>query len=329
MSGNLETVVDNGKFNMNVRVFFLRYGVLLAFVVILIVFSIISPVFFTASNLIDLLKQISIVTILSFGMTIVITSGGIDLSVGAIVGIAGLALTTILENGGGLLPGILVALLFGLFIGAINALLITKANINPFIATLGTLFIGNSAQILYTKGGLPVYLIAPPDSFLFIAHNRILGVPVPVIILLIVFIIYYLAVHRSIFGRYLYALGDNIEAAELSGIRVRKITAIVYVVSGLTAALAGIILASKVMSGQPLAGEAYLWDAIAAPFMGTIVSNDGKPSLLGTAFGALFIGVVMNVLTLLNVIFYWQIFAKGFILLTVLAVWGIQQNRKA
>ncbi len=328
MSSNIDSVRTNKLFNHSVVDFFLKYGVLFAFAIIVIVFSLTSPVFLTGGNMIDLLKQISIVTILSFGMTIIITSGGIDLSVGATVGIAGLAMATVLEGGGGTFISCLVALIFGLLIGILNALLIARANLNPFIATLGTLLIGNSAQILYTRGGLPIYLIMPPKSFIFIAHGKILGLPLPVLILLIVFIIYYLMTHRSVFGRYLYALGDNIATAELSGIKVRNIMAKVYIISGITAAVAGILLASKVMSGQPLAGESYLWDAIAAAFMGTIVSKIGKPSLIGTAFGALFVGVVMNGLTLLNVIFYWQIFAKGFILLFVLAVWAIQQTKK-
>lgn len=321
--------MNNSKTSrMSIKNFLLNYGVYLAFLVVCVVFALLSPAFLTTANLLDLLKQISIVTVVSFGMTVVIISGGIDLSTGATVGIAGLALATVLQEGGGLLFGCLVALLCGLIFGVINGTLVTRANMNPFIVTLATLLIGNSVQIVYTKGGLPIYLMIPPQSFIFIAHGKVLGIPVPVIILLAIFSVYYLLLQRSSYGRYLYAIGSNIDASDLSGIKVRKIVSYAYILSGLTAAVAGIILASRVMSGQPLAGESYLWDAIGASFMGTIISRIGRPSLLGTIFGSLFIGVIMNGLTLLNVVFYWQEFAKGFIILFILLIWALQKAQR-
>jgi ribose transport system permease protein len=313
---------------MSIKNLLLNYGVYLAFLIVCVAFSLLSPAFLTTANLLDLLRQISIVTVVAFGMTLVIISGGIDLSTGAVVGIAGLALTTVLEKGGGLLVGCLVALLFGVLFGVINGTLVTRANMNPFIVTIATLLIGNSLQIVYTRGGLPIYLMIPPKNFMFIAHGRVGGIPVPVIILLMIFGLYYLLLQRSSYGRYLYAIGSNIDASELSGIKYRKIVTFAYILSGISAALAGIVLSSRVMSGQPLAGEAYLLDAIGASFMGTIISKVGRPSLLGTMFGSLFIGVMMNGLTLLNVVFYWQEFAKGFLILFILLIWALQKAQR-
>jgi ribose/xylose/arabinose/galactoside ABC-type transport system permease subunit len=186
-----------------------------------------------------------------------------------------------------------------------------------------------SLEMVYTHGGLPIYPASLPDSFTFLGRGFIGPVPTPVVLLAVVLLLYYLLMHRSLLGRYAYAIGGNAEATRLSGINVKLFKLLKYLLAGLTAAVAGILLASRVASAQPLAGEPFLLDAIAASFMGMTLSREGKTNVFGTLLGAAFLGVVLNGMTLLNVVFYMQILIKGLLLLAVLAVASYARTKRA
>lgn len=309
--------------------FVAEYGTLAAFVTMCLVLSAIAPGFLTFDNILTILRQISVLGIISLGMTLVMASGGIDLSIGEALDAGALVSISLIAAGFGAVPSILGGLAGGLVIGAINGLLVAGFGVMPFLATLGVHSMVMSLEMVYTKGGLPIYPYGGvPASFNFLGRGFIGPVPFPVVALAACLLLFYLMLHRLTLGRYVYAVGENPEASRLSGVNVRLVTFGSYVIASVVAAFAGIILASRVSSGQPLAGEPYLLDSIAAVFMGRTVSREGKASILGSLVGAAFLGTVMNGMTLLNVVFYMQTFIKGALLLGVLALASYARTRR-
>lgn len=213
--------------------------------------------------------------------------------------------------------------------GMLNATLIAGIGIAPFLATLGVHSMVRSLEMAFTRGGLPIYLNrAMPRPLIFLGRGLVGPIPTQVIVLAVLALAYYVIYHRVTLGRYVTAVGLNREAARLSGVSVNKVTATTYVLASATAALAGVILAARVSSGQPLAGGAYLLDTIAAVFMGRTISAEGRPNVLGTLVGAAFLGTVVNGMTLLNVVFYMQTFIKGALLLGVLALASFARTKR-
>lgn len=309
--------------------FLTEFGTLLAFLVLCLALALLSPAFLTLNNFLTILRQVSILAIISLGMTLVMTTGGIDLSVGEAADAGALISISLLSAGLGTLPAVLGGLTGGLLLGALNGLLVGFLGVMPFLATLGTHTMAMSMEMVYTQGGLPIYPLGRlPESFNFLGRGWVGPVPFPVLILGGILALYYLIMHRSAFGRRVYAVGGNAEAARFSGIDVRLVRFKSYLLAGLTAALAGVILASRISSGQPLAGESFLLDSIAASFMGMTLSREGKPGVLGTLFGACFLGVVLNGMTLLNVVFYLQTLIKGGLLLGVLALASYARTKR-
>jgi len=292
-------------------------GIFLALIVLMTIFSFYSDTFLTLNNLLNIANQVSMVFIIAVGMTIIIILGGIDLSAGYTAGLAGMVTAGFLSKGWNIPIAILVGICVGAFIGMFNGLVITKVGITDFIVTLATMSAAHGLIFAYT-GGYPIYKDIP-KSFFIIGQGRIWGIPVPVILVLIVFIIGFLLLSRFKLGTYIYATGGNKEAARLSGISVDKVKIIGYIISGVSASIAGIIMSSRLGSGQPTAGDTFLFDAIGATVLGGTNLAGGEGTLTGTLIGVCIIGVISNGLTLFNVPFYYQEVIKGLIIILAVA----------
>jgi ribose transport system permease protein len=288
-------------------------GMLLGLILLSMLFASISPQFLTASNALNILRQISINAIIALGMTFVILTGGIDLSVGSVVAASGCATVIVLTQGAPLWAGVLVGLAVGVVLGLINGVLIARAGLPPFIVTLAMLTIARGLAYVYTDGRPTIY---DDPAFSEIGNGYIGPVPVPVVITLVWFIVCAILLYRTRFGRHVYAIGGNREAARFSGIKIPQVITLVYVISGFSAALSGIILASRMSSGQPIAGQGFELDAIAAIVLGGTSLAGGKGKLSGTIIGALVIGVLNNGLNLIQVSFYYQLIIKGLVIVS-------------
>lgn len=303
-----------------------QFGTLLGLIGLSIVLWIMTPYFLTVSNLLNVAQQISINAIIAVGMTFVIITAGIDLSVGSLVAFSGVVLASVLQAGVPLPIAILVGLGVGLSCGMINGLLITQGRIPPFISTLGMMSVARGAALLYTKGR-PVSGFS--ENFRYLATGEIFHIPVPVIIMGVVYIIAHFVLNRTKLGRYAYAIGGNEEAAILSGINVKLYKTMVYALCGLLSGLAALILTARLNSAQPIAGNMYELDAIAATVIGGTSLMGGEGTVLGTLIGALIMGVLRNGLNLLGVSsFIQQIVIGSVIIIAVLMDMALKKQRK-
>lgn len=295
-----------------------RFGLLLAFVVMVIVLALISDRFLTPSNIINVLRQISVNAIISFGMTVVIIGAGIDLSVGSLLALVGVAVA-LLATGAGLPVWIalLLALVIGVLLGSVNGLFVGYAGVAPFIVTLAALTIFRGSALVLTDGR-PVSGL--PPIFSQIGYGSFLKLPVPVWLMLGVLLITYVLLRHTALGRAVYAVGGNAEAARLSGIPVRRTLTFTYAFSGLTTAVAAIVLTGRLNSAQPTAGVMFELDAIAAVVVGGTSLFGGRGSVFGTLVGALIIGVINNGMNLLNVSGFYQQIVKGGVILAALLI---------
>ena len=304
-------------------------GILIALVALCVILGIYpgtSQYFLTVKNLFNVLRQISTNLLLACGMTMVIILGGIDLSVGSIIALSGVLAAGCVSRygfpiGAALLAGVLIGVLFGLF----NGFVIAKTTIPPFIVTLATMNIARGLAGVYT-GGSPVRVVS--KEWQFVGAGYIGGIPVPVIIMFVVYVISLLILNRTKFGRHVYAVGGNVTAAEFSGIKVTRVKFIVYLYTGIMAGIAGIILASRMYSGQPTAGEGAEMDAIAAVVVGGTSMAGGSGKLGGTLIGALIIGVLNNGLNLMNVNSFWQTVVKGIVILLAVTTDYLRNRNK-
>ncbi|REJ25481.1 ribose ABC transporter permease [Caldibacillus debilis] len=303
---------------MNMKGFFQKMGPLLGLLLIVIVLTILSPNFLTATNILNVFRQVSINALLAFGMTYVILTGGIDLSVGSILALCSALAAGFMTDGMDPVLAVSAGLVLGALMGAANGFVIAKGKVAPFIATLATMTIFRGLTLVYTEGR-PITGFSDSVAFKMIGRGYFLGVPVPVYIMLAIFLILYLVLKKTTFGRGVYAVGGNEEASRLSGLNVDRIKIGVYTISGLLSAFAGIILTSRLNSAQPTAGISYELDAIAAVVIGGTSLSGGRGRIVGTLIGTLIIGVLNNGLNLLNVSsFYQQVVKGGVILLAVL-----------
>lgn len=303
---------------MNMKGFFQKMGPLLGLLLIVIVLTILSPNFLTATNILNVFRQVSINALLAFGMTYVILTGGIDLSVGSILALCSALAAGFMTDGMDPVLAVSAGLVLGALMGAANGFVIAKGKVAPFIATLATMTIFRGLTLVYTEGR-PITGFSDSVAFKMIGRGYFLGVPVPVYIMLAIFLILYFVLKKTTFGRGVYAVGGNEEASRLSGLNVDRIKIGVYTISGLLSAFAGIILTSRLNSAQPTAGISYELDAIAAVVIGGTSLSGGRGRIVGTLIGALIIGVLNNGLNLLNVSsFYQQVVKGGVILLAVL-----------
>ncbi|PHV29991.1 ABC transporter permease [Janthinobacterium sp. BJB426] len=273
--------------------------------------------FFSSDNLVNIARQVSINAIIAVGMTCAILSGGIDLSVGSVMALTGTLTAGLMVAG--LPPGLAIAagLAVGIAFGVGNGFFVAYARMPPIIVTLATMGIARGLALLYT-GGYPINDL--PDWFEFFGRGTVLGVQTPILAMLLVFLVAYVLLDHTPLGRYIYAIGGNEEATRLSGVRVARYKLLVYAISGGTAAIAGLVLTSRLMSGQPNAGIGFELDAIAAVVMGGTAITGGRGSIVGTLIGAVMLGVLNNGLNMMGVSPYLQNIIKGVIILLAIYI---------
>ncbi|ESX72456.1 MULTISPECIES: ABC transporter permease [unclassified Mesorhizobium] len=306
----------------------------IALIAVLLFFSIAAPNFLSAANLILMSKHVALNAFLAMGMTFVIITGGIDLSVGSIVGLCGMVAGYLVLNGIDLQVGYtiyfnvfeiaLITLAVGILIGAVNGLLITRLNVAPFIATLGVLYVARGLALLSSDGRTFPNLVGKPElgttGFGFLGAGRLLGLPVALWILLVVALgAAYLAKYTPL-GRHIFAVGGNERAARISGVRVNMVKMFVYMFSGFCAAIVGLIISSELMASHPATGESFELNAIAAAVLGGTSMSGGRGTIGGTIVGAFVIGILSDGLVMMGVSSFWQMVIKGLVIIVAVVV---------
>ncbi|MDX5323153.1 MAG: ABC transporter permease [Exiguobacterium sp.] len=315
-----------------------QYGTLLAIIGLIAVFTVTNDQFLTYANFSDIIKSVSIVSLLALGVTFSLIVGGFDLSVGSTASLAtiGAAASLVLHRQE-LLVALLIPLALGILVGLLNALVTIKFRLPDLLATLAIMYVINGIQLTYTKGfsiydNMPIEGGTAPGrfipSFLFIGQGTIGPIPFVALLMLLFFIGAHLFLTYTRTGREFYYVGSNAEAARRSGIAVNRIKLYAYVLSGLFAAIGGIILASRIGTGQVSAGAPLLMDAVAAAYIGYAVFGTGRPNVIGTLIGAILIGILLNGLTMWDVPYYAQDIVKGTILIGALGLSYIQKKQR-
>lgn len=297
----------------SVKEFLLKYKSLVALVILCVVISISTPRFLNVTNIMNVFTQVSVNAILAIGMSFVILTGGIDLSVGSILAITGAVAANLIKSSNNMFLAIVIALIIGGAIGLINGIVVAKGKVQAFIVTLATMTIFRGLTLVYTDG-TPISGLS--DKFMNIGNMRIAGyIPVPAIITVIVFLVACYLLNQTRYGRYVYAIGGNEDSARLSGINTDRVKILVYVLCGVAAALSGVITTSRVGSASPNAGTGFELDAIAAVVLGGTSLAGGEGTIVGTIIGAMIIGVLNNGLNLVGVSAYYQLIVKGLVIL--------------
>jgi len=328
---------DLAKLLLEGRAFF-------ALIVIIIVFSILSPNYFTVSNFLTMANHVAIYGLLSIGMLVVILNGGIDLSVGSVLALCGVVAGALMQGitldafGVVLYPPVWAVVVLtcalGAFVGAVNGVLIAYLKVPAFVATLGTLYVARGVALLQTNGLTYNNLGGRPElgntGFDWLGFNRVGGVPIGVLVLAVVAIVCHLLLTRTAFGRWLYGSGGNERAAELSGVPVKYVKIVVYVLSGVCAAVAGLVLSSQLTSAGPTAGTTYELTAIAAVVIGGAALTGGRGTVRGTMLGAFVIGFLSDGLVIVGVSSYWQTVFTGAVIVLAVLMNSIQyRSRRA
>lgn len=326
MENSVETPSRPAKKSYSARLKGLgQYGIVVAFVGICIALALITPKFLTLSNLMIVVTQVSINALLAFGVTFVIITGGIDLSIGSTVAVSGVVAASFAHpDTYPVVVPLLAGLLSGLGLGAFNGLVITKSKVTPFIVTLGTMTMGRGLALILSQGR-PVSNLS--DAFNFIGGGTLLGIPMPILMLIIFFAACSVLLKKTVLGRYMYAIGGNEQAANAAGIHLNRVKMVVYTLCGGLAGLAGILLTSRITTGQPNAGAGFELDAIAAAIIGGTSTSGGTGTMTGTLIGALLIGVISNGLDLLNVTSYYQQVVMGIIIIGAVVIDSLNQHK--
>lgn len=302
-----------------------KLGPLAALLALCIGLAFSGPDFLTVGNLLNVMRQVSINAVIAFGMTLVILLGGIDLSVGSILAVSSVVIADLLQAHSNAGLATLAGVVAGALLGTVNGLIVTKGRVAPFIATLGTMTTLRGFALVLSNGS-PISGFSS-NFFSLVGDGYVAGlVPIPVVWMLVVFAVFWFVMRQTVFGRHIYATGGNAEAAALSGVKTDQVQIWVYTICGATAAMAGVILTSRLNSAQPTAGAGYELDAIAAVVLGGTSLSGGRGWIFGTLVGALLIGVLNNGLNLMGVSsFYQQVIKGGVILLAVLLDRGGKQ----
>nr|WP_149846665.1 ribose ABC transporter permease [Paenibacillus sp. 37] len=290
-----------------------KLGPLLGLIILILIVSVLNPSFLEPLNILNLLRQVSINALIAFGMTFVILTGGIDLSVGSILALSSAFVANMMLSGLDPILSIIIGVALGGVMGMVNGLMITKGKMAPFIATLATMTIFRGLTLVYTNGN-PITGLGDNLLFQLFGRGYLLGIPVPAITMLITFMILWIVLHKTAFGRKTYAIGGNEKASIISGIKVNRVKIMIYSLTGMLAALAGAILTSRLNSAQPTAGTSYELDAIAAVVLGGTSLAGGRGRIVGTLIGVLIIGVLNNGLNLLEVNSFYQMVVKGIVI---------------
>ena len=316
------TTTDERTFRARFGTFVQKQGALILLALVCIVATARYEAFLMPENLLNVLRQNSMLGIIAVGMTFVILTGGIDLSVGSLLALAGVIAAFLADRG--IIIALVAAVAATTVLGVINGVIIAKARIQPFIVTLGMMIAARGLTLAVTNEK-NVRIPADATDFSWLGQGELFGfLPVPIVILIVVYIVGWLVLNYTRFGRHVFAVGDNDEAARLMGLNISRVTVVVYAVSGLLAGLAGVILASRLNTGSPVEGVGRELDAIAAVVVGGTLLTGGKGSVVSTLYGVLLLGVIFNVFNLEGQISpWWQLVLRGGILLAVVVL----QNR--
>ncbi|QBP42654.1 ABC transporter permease [Paenisporosarcina antarctica] len=292
-----------------------KYGTFIVLLVLVLIISFMNPKFLSMYNILNIFRQVSINGLIAFGMTFVILTGGIDLSVGAILGLSGMILGLLIASGTPDIIAIPAVLIIGALLGLFNGFFISKVKLQAFIVTLATMTMFRGVTMIMSDGIPAMGITANSPILDFFSQGSVMGIPFPMIIFIVVLIILLIVLQNTVFGRGVYAIGGNEEVARLSSMPTNRIKTMVYVISGAMSALAGVILTSRLSSSQPTAGMGFELDAIAAVVIGGTSLAGGKGRLFGTFIGVLIIGVLNNGLNIIGVSAFFQQFIKGLVIL--------------
>ncbi|MBA4699277.1 MAG: ABC transporter permease [Ruminococcus sp.] len=320
----MEKAIEKRQFN--IKEFAAKYGVIIGLILIMTFFTVMKAKFLTVDNMLNMLRQTSINGFLAIGMTFVVLTGGIDLSVGSIVGASGMfaALVARTETGMPWFLAVLTGLAVGLMLGLLNGIIIAYLKVPAFIATLGMLSIARGVTFM-ASDAKPVPGLSP--QFLKMGGGSIGIIPIPIIVLAAVLVVCYIVLYKTRYGRYVFATGGNPVSARVSGINVKMIICSVYMISGVLAGLAGVILTSRVTSGLAASGEGYEVDAIAAAVIGGNSLAGGRGRLWGTIIGFLIMGAMNNGLDMMAVSSYWQLVIKGIIIIGAVMLDSLNESK--
>lgn len=324
----------------------LKLRTLIALFGVVLFFSLAAPNFVSAANLLIIAKHVAINAFLAIGMTFVIITGGIDLSVGSVVGLAGMVAGYLILHGIDLsgidvgytlyfnVPEImLITLAVGVAVGAVNGLLITRLNVAPFIATLGTLYVARGIALLSSDGATFPNLVGNPDhgttGFPALGAGSLAGIPYSIWILIVLSLVAAYIAARTPLGRHIYAVGGNERAAQLSGVKVARVKMFVYMFSGFCAAVAGLVISSQLVAAHPATGETFELNAIAAAVLGGTSMSGGRGRIAGTIVGAFVIGILSDGLVMMGVSSFWQIVIKGLVIIGAVVIDQVQQRMEA
>jgi ribose transport system permease protein len=300
--------------NTRVKSFLKKYRLILILVLMAVISSLISEHFLSLNNFLNIIRQISMVAIIAVGSTVIIVNGGIDLSVGSVAAFSGVLFAGLMANNGlPMITAILITLAVGAVVGLLNGGVMVSFSVPPFIVTLATMYIFRGLAYIYTGGGYPISNV--PKNFDILGRGYIGYIPVPIVIMVLIFVIFIWFLNYTKYGLYIYCVGGNETASKLFGVNVKLVKIVAYVMGGALASLGGIILASRLNSGQPAAGENFLFMAITATILGGTSLTGGEGSLVGTLLGAVILGLLSNILTLKNVNYFYQLVVQGLVLM--------------
>lgn len=306
------------------RISWSRLTVLIVMVLMIILFTFLSEHFLTWRNVRNILRQVSMYGICAVGMSLVIMTNGVDLSMSSTIGVASVACVLLCTYGIPLWLNILICAAVGVAVGLCNGFFVNEIGMFPMMATMGTQILLRGVAYIVTNG-IPIQGVSP--SIQFIGQGYVMGIPFPVIIMAVLFLIGIFVLHKTTYGRQIYAVGGNEEAARLAGISYKKVRYIAYAAAGVCAALAGIVYSGRVNSGQPTAGNAYEQNIISACVLGGVRMGGGEGNLEGVLLGVVFMGILANGMSLLNVPEFWQMFARGAVLLAAVSFDFITRTR--
>ena len=309
-----ESAAKNNKRDMMKKIY-VKYGIWMILIGMVILMTCLSENFLSTKNILNLVRQVSFISIIGFGSAFILICGGLDLSPGAVVAVTSVVSASFGRGEHPTVLAILIGLCVGLAAGTINGIFVTKLKVPPFIATLGMMTSAKGIAMLYTDGNSVNGLT---DSYRIWGAGKLLGIPIPIIIMLVLAVIMYILLEHTPYGRHVVAVGDNEQAAKISGIKTERIMLSVYIIGGVLASVASILMSGRIASGQPLLGEGYEMDAISAAVVGGVSLKGGVGSIWGVVCGALIIGIINNGMNLLGVSSYWQQVVKGIII--VLAI---------
>jgi len=308
--------MKSANFLVNTWDVFRRRPQLLILLALVVVLSIMTPSFATIGNVINIFKQVSVIAIVACGLTLVVVSGALDLSVGSAVSLLTVVSATIQLNND--LAAVLVPLAVALVLGLFNGLIITSFKVNPIIVTLGALSVFAGAALIYTNGAIIIGI--PGTWYSFLGQGKLVGVPFHVVVFIAIAVVCEVVLSRTKFGKALIYIGTNGEAARIVGIRTRMVRIVAFLISAVSAAVAGVILSSRMNSGSPVAGVGFEFDAITAIVIGGNSLTGGRGSIRNTIIGVLLLAVIVNALTLYNVPFAFQNITKGFLIILAITV---------